>query len=220
MALELWMVSGSPYAWRVLLAMELKKLTYQTHVLSFSDGSLKSPEYLKLNPRGKVPTLRDGDFVAYESLGILAYLDRKYPAPPIFGETPEEAALVWRIVSEYTAYLDPAVEELILPIYFGRTDQHGDAIRRAAETIRTEVQRFEDSLAGGAKWLAGDRISAADLTVFPAMQSIQRASSKENAKPFELGWLPIADRWPKIAAWMKRIEALPGYERTYPPHWR
>jgi glutathione S-transferase len=38
----------------------------------------KSPEYLVLNPRGKVPTLKDGDFVLYESLAIMVYLDSEY----------------------------------------------------------------------------------------------------------------------------------------------
>ena len=41
----------------------------------------KAPEYQKMNPRGRVPTLKDGDFVLYESLAILAYLDRKHPEP-------------------------------------------------------------------------------------------------------------------------------------------
>jgi len=219
MAIEIYLVSGSPYAWRVLLALELKKLEYQTRFLQMSDGSLKAADYLQLNPRGKVPTLKDGEYVVYESLAILAYLDRKYPSAPIFGETPEQAGAIWRVVSEYTAYMDAAVEELILPIYFGRAEQAADSIRHAAKTLRTELARFEASL-GESEWLAGDRISAADLTVFPAVQSILRAASKDAAKPFELGFLPLSDGYPRLAAWTKRIEALPGYDRTYPPHWR
>jgi glutathione S-transferase len=219
MAIEVYLVSGSPYAWRVLLALEVKQVPYATRFLQMSDGTLKAPEYLALNPRGKVPTLKDGDYVVYESLAILAYLDGKYPAAPLFGETPEQAGVVWRIVSEYTAYMDAAVEELILPIYFGRAEQAADSIRHAAVTLRTELGRLEASL-GRSPWLAGERISAADLTVFPAVQSILRASSKEAAKPFELGFLPLADRYPQLAAWAQRVEALPGYDRTYPPHWR
>jgi hypothetical protein len=40
------------------------------------------------------------------------------------------------------------------------------------------------------------------------------------ARPLELGFLPLETTYPALAAWVKRIEALPGYERTYPPHWR
>ena len=69
-------------------------------------------------------------------------------------------------------------------------------------------------------WLAGAAISAADIVVFPWIQLLLRAAGKEAAKPLNLGFLPLATRYPHLAAWVKRIEAIPGYERTYPPHWR
>jgi glutathione S-transferase len=61
-ALEVYWVSGSPYAWRVLLTLEVKQLSYTSRLLEASKGDLKKPEYLKLNPRGQVPTLKDGDY--------------------------------------------------------------------------------------------------------------------------------------------------------------
>jgi len=47
---------------------------------------------LALNFRGRVPILKDGDYVVFESLAVLYYLDLKYPDPPIFGHSPEEPA--------------------------------------------------------------------------------------------------------------------------------
>ena len=87
MAIELYWGSGSPFAWRVMLTLEVKKLAYESKLLEFSKGEHKTPAYLRLNPRGKVPTLKDGDFAVYESIAIMAYLDRKYPEPPLFGKT-------------------------------------------------------------------------------------------------------------------------------------
>jgi len=58
---------------------------------------------LALNPRGRVPVLKDGDYVCFESLAILYYLDLKYPQPPIFGRTPEEAGTIMRVICEYQA---------------------------------------------------------------------------------------------------------------------
>jgi len=77
MAIELYWGSGSPFAWRVMLTLEVKGLAYESKLLESSKGEYKTPAYLRLNPRGKVPTLKDGDFVLYESLAIMSYLDRK-----------------------------------------------------------------------------------------------------------------------------------------------
>jgi glutathione S-transferase len=44
--------------------------------------------------------------------------------------------------------------------------------------------------------------------------------SKEAAQPLNLGVAPLAKTFPYIARWVERIEALPNYQRTYPPHWR
>ncbi|TLY57914.1 MAG: glutathione S-transferase family protein, partial [Gammaproteobacteria bacterium] len=104
MAIDIYWGSGSPYAWRVLLALEYKRLPYLSHLLQFSKQEHKSPQMLALNPRGRVPVLKDGDYVCFESLAILYYLDLKYPQPPIFGRTPEEAGTIMRVICEYQAY--------------------------------------------------------------------------------------------------------------------
>ena len=100
MAIEVFWGSGSPYAWRVLLALEHKRLPYVSHLLQFSKQEHKSPQMLALNPRGRVPVLKDGDYVCFESLAILYYLDLKSPQPPIFGRTPEEAGTIMRVICE------------------------------------------------------------------------------------------------------------------------
>ncbi len=82
MAIELYWGSGSPYSWRVLLALEYKRLAYDSHLLQFSKQEHKSPQMLRMNPRGRVPVLKDGDYVVFESLACLLYLDRKYPELP------------------------------------------------------------------------------------------------------------------------------------------
>src|SRR5256885_521527 len=54
MAIEVFWGSGSPVAWRVLLALEYKRLPYVSHLLQFSKQEHKSPQMLALNPRGRV----------------------------------------------------------------------------------------------------------------------------------------------------------------------
>ena len=77
MAIDLYWGSGSPFSWRVLLALEYKRLPYVSHLLQFSRQEHKSPQILAMNFRGRVPILKDNGYVAFESLAILFYLDRK-----------------------------------------------------------------------------------------------------------------------------------------------
>jgi glutathione S-transferase len=219
MALELYWASGSPFAWRVLLTLEVKRLRYHSKLLTFSNGENKSPEYLALNPRGKVPTLKDGDFVLYESLAIMTYLDREYPEPPIFGRTPQEAGTIGRAVSEGASYLCDPIGKVVAPLFTGSAAERESEIRAAATTVHEELAQLE-ALVAKSQWLAGAAITAADIVVFPWIPSLLRAAAKDAAKPFDLRFLPFDARYPHLAAWVKRIEAIPGYERTYPPHWK
>jgi glutathione S-transferase len=219
MAIELYWGSGSPFAWRVMLTLEVKGLAYESRLLEFSKGQHKTPEFLRLNPRGKVPTLKDGDFVINESIAIMAYLDRKYAEPRLFGSTPEECGLVWRAISECESYLIPEGDKVIRPLFFGKGLDRVEEIQQAAQTIRQELRSIDTALAG-ASWLVGARISAADIVLFPVVQSLLRAASKDAAQSLDLGLLPLTKNYPNISRWVRQIEALPNYQRTYPPHWK
>jgi glutathione S-transferase len=219
MSIELYWGSGSPFAWRVMLTLEIKGLPYESKLLEFSKQQHKAPEYLRLNPRGKVPTLKDGEFVVYESLAIMAYLDRKYPEPPLFGATPEEAGAIWQVISEAELYMAPAGDRIVRPMFFGKGLDQVDAIQQAARSVRHELATIDARLEQST-WLVGGQISAADIAVFPLIQLLLRAASKEAARPFDLGLIPLSKSYANIDRWVQRIEALPGYERTFPPHWR
>jgi glutathione S-transferase len=217
--LEVFWGSGSQPSWRVLLALEVKRLPYKSHLLSFSAGEHKTPEFLKLNPRHRVPVLRDGDYVLNESVAILTYLDRKYPEVPLFGRTPEETGLVWRTVQEFTHYLEPAlVDGVVRPIFRNQVDAR-ESIEAKAKEVQVELQGYEARLASQ-QWLVGSALSAADIVVFPQLMGLLRAATRPAAEGLKLELLPFAEKYPQIAAWVARIEALPGYENTYPPHWR
>jgi glutathione S-transferase len=217
--IDLYLLSGSAYAWRVHLALEHKGIPYQATYLSHDRGETKSPAYRALNPRGRVPTIVDGDTVVYESLAILAYLEHKVPAPPLFGTTAREVGTVWRVIAEYGSYLDDAIEDFLGPMYAGTAAAHADAVRAAIAVITAELARYEVALSKTA-YLAGDSPTAADLVVFPHVQSLLRAAGKPAAKAFDVAFLPLGDKFPAVEAWRQSLEALPYYDRTYPPHWR
>ena len=219
MALEVYWASGSPFAWRVLLALEVKRVPYESKLIEFSKGAHKSPEYLAMNPRGRVPTIKDGSYALYESVAILAYLDRKHPEVPLFGRTPEETGLIWRHIAEFESYVRDAAVQVVRPIFTGQAAGKENEIRAAADAVHGELARYE-AIVKSSLWLVGNAVSAADVAVFPFLQVLGRAATRDAAKPLELGFAPLGKRYPKLAEWVARVEALPGYERTYPPHWR
>lgn len=220
MAVEILWVSGSPFSWRVLLCAEVKQVDYQSHLLSLDKGEHKTPEYRKLNPRGRTPLLRDGDFVLTESLALMVYLDRIGSGPPLFGTTPQETARVFETLSEITSDFERAAFAFAEPVLFGSATA-GDPtpLVKGAAKIRAELGQYEARLAAR-DYLAGATLSAADLAAYTVVSFVLRAAGKDIAKDLDLQLLPVEAHFPKLAAWAKRIEALPGYARCYPPHWK
>ncbi len=221
MSIEVFWGSGSGPSWRVMLTLTVKKLAFEPHLLQFSKREHKTPEMLAMNPRGKVPVLRDGKYTLFESLAIMTYLDRKYPTPPVlFGATPEEAGTIMRLIMEHECYAGPALATVTRPLLFGTfDDEKRELVVAGLPTLRAELESLDARLAEHA-WLAGDNITAADLFAFPTLKTLERALSKPAAKTFEHKLQPLATALPRLAAWVARIEAIPGYEATYPPHWR
>jgi len=219
MAIEVFWGSGSPYSWRVLLALEFKRVRYESHLLDLSKQEHMSPDLLKLNPRGRVPVLRDDNFVCFESLAIVAYLDRKYPERPLFGTTAEEAGNIMRRICEYQVYVEAHLNKIIAAIFFGRLEDRLDVVNKSLDVVISEAHLLELRLTLS-KWLAADEFSAADLMIFPSIKILQRALARREADDLHTPFEPLEPNFPAIAAWLRRMEALPGYERTYPPHWR
>ncbi len=219
MALELYWGSGSPYAWRVLLALEFKRLAYVSHVLQFARQEHRSPLMLKLNPRGRVPILKDGDFVCFESLAILYYLDRKFPEPALFGRTPTEGGTVMRVICEYQAYAEEHITKIISAVFLQTLEQKMEEVGKSVQAVVTEARTIEQRLAKS-DWLVGEACSAADIMIYPGIQLLMRALERREAQEIRSRVLPLEENFPAIARWFGRIAALPGYENTYPPHWR
>ena len=219
MALEIYWGSGSPYSWRVQLALEYKRLPYESHLLQFSKQEHKSPQMLRMNPRGRVPVLKDGDYVVFESLACLLYLDRQYPEPPLFGRTPQEAGTIMRVICEYQAYAEAPLLQIVSAVFFETLDAQTEVVTQAMHVVAGEARTIEGRLSKS-DWLVGEHVSAADMVVFPQIMLLLRAMEKREAGELRSRFLPMETTYPAIAAWIKRVEQLPGYDRTYPPHWR
>ena len=213
MALTFYYGSGSPYAWRVWLALEHKGIAYELKTVSFSAGDLAKPEYAAINPRSKVPAITDGDFSLYESAAILEYLEEQYSTGNVlFPGSVRQRATIRRLVREADEYLAHALEQLVDHVLFTKREEWNlQEIAAGREAFLKELDRFEGYLHG--EWF-GVELSAADFALYPIIALCLRMEKKKD----DLNVSGVIG--PKIAAWMKRIEALPYYDKTYPPHWK
>ena len=214
MALTLYAGSGSPFAWRVQLALEHKALPYELKMLSFSARDTLKPEFVALNPRHQVPVLVDGDFVLYESNAIVEYLDDAYPGrgAPLFPGDARQRALVRRLIEEIDNYFYEATDQVLTQAFWKKPEEREpDKIAAGRKAVLDEIALFTRAMRGD--FLAGP-LSAADFTLYPLVAALWRAEMK----------LPDLDAagmlTPELLAWKKRIEALPNFDKTIPPHWK
>jgi glutathione S-transferase len=201
MAVRFYYASGSPYAWRVWLALERKGIPYHLKTLSFDAGDLKTAEFAALNPRRRVPVLVDDDFVIYESSAVVEYIEDRWPnGPALFAAEPRKRAVERRMVREADQYLAPAATRLATA-----------PSQEAAKDLKQELALWEGAATGD--YLAGD-LSAVDLTVYPFMALFVRVASRrpDFVKDDFIG--------PRLSAWMDRMQALPIVQHTRPPHWK
>lgn len=212
MALIFYAGSGSPYAWKVWLALEHKGIPYELKMLSFDKGDTKTPEFLAVNPRAKVPAIVEDGVAVSESSVIVEYLEDRYPWKPLLPKDAAGRATARRIAAEADEYLAETVERLFnLTLYAKQAPAAAD-IAAAQEHALSEIARLEKILT--ADYLIGE-ISIADFTAYPHVRLLQRVDERSPGKGIARRQLP-----PKVAAWAGRIEAMPYYGRTIPPHWK
>jgi glutathione S-transferase len=200
-ALDFYYASGSPYAWRVWLALEHKGVAHKRTTLSFDAGDLKTPKFAALNPRRKVPVLVDDDFVLYESAAVVEYIEDRWPeSPALFAREARDRAIQRRMVCEVDHYLAKAGERFA-----------SGAAGEDTKDVREELARWEGAATGD--YFTGE-LSAVDLSVYPFMALFLRIAGRKTdfVKSDFIG--------PRLAAWIDRMQALPIVQRTRPPHWK
>lgn len=219
MPYEIYWGSGNPYSWCVLLGLEVKRINYKSTLLNFSKKEHISPEILELNPRGLLPILKDGDITIYESIAILAYLDSKHPETPLFGSTAQEIGNIWQRIFETENYLRDNILGIVHPIFFDDVTDNIDSIEKSAGYVKAEFNILERTLKKS-EYLTGNKITAADIILFPLVKALLRAMELEAANNIDLVFKKLNEYYPNIGQWIMRIESIPGYANTYPPNWK
>jgi len=219
---------------RVRLCLEEKGLQYESHAVDLSKQEQHSPEYLKINPNGVIPTLVHDGRALYESGTICEYLDEVFPEPPL---RPADA---WgrATMRNWVRYADERIGNLIVfnwrhglqKVAEKWTDaelaevlkkipskERREAWMRVARKPYTEeeradaraklvqmLDRMEEHL-GQTEWLAGERYTIADIALVPFAKRIDEEIAPDEMQP---------EQHPKVAAWWAKIQARPAFARA------
>lgn len=174
---------------RCVWCLEEVGIPYQHKVVDMKNKEHKSVDFLKLNPNGKVPVLKDGAFILFESMAINLYLAEKYK-PMFLGKSSEEKALSyqWSFWAQ-SDLQDPLIQIFIQKVFVAEEKRDYKII---ADSMQKLPQLFEvlDQALQSKKYLAGLEFTVADLNVCSV---VQIAGSVD----FDITPYSHVDRWSK-----------------------
>ena len=201
MPIKLYDSKISPYARKVRLVAAELDIPIEKISLDFQKGDPKKPEYLALNPNGKVPTLDDDGFVLWESIAILKYLAGKKGKLLPAGAQGAAQADQWMFW--WATHPEPAIElllyELVLKPFFGKPGNDASIIQEGRDLLAHFLPVLDKQLTGK-EYVLGD-LSIVDFAIAPPLELAQRRLNVDLAK------------YPGITAWLARLQAKP-YWRT------
>jgi maleylpyruvate isomerase len=178
MAMKLYGYFRSSAAFRVRIALNLKKLDYETAAIHLRRNDQSRPDYLGVNPQGLVPTLEDGRRRFIQSLAIIEYLEETYPDPPLLPKTAEDRAHV-RALAEIVACDIHPINNLRVLRYLSHSLGHDEPAIGVwyNHWIAVGFQAFEQLLAGDARtgsFCYGDMPGLADAALVPQVVNAER----------------------------------------------
>lgn len=184
-------LSGNCYKIRLLLSM--LDLDYERLPVDIIAGESLTPEFLRLNPRGQIPLLVDGDTLIWDSMAILIYLARCYADERWLPRKPADEARVmqWLAISEnellYGLARARAVLWLKRPFDLAQCQREGHAGLAVLESRLVQ-----------ASWLAAEDITIADIACYPYVALAHEGNvSLEN--------------YPCVRDWLGRVEGTSGW---------
>jgi len=194
--IKLYDFKSSPNCQRVKVVLAEKNLPYEIVPVDLTKKDQKTPEYLKMNPYGKVPVLTDDSTVLYESLIINEYLEEKYPATSLLPKDPAKKAKA-RILTDYgMAHFDSPYQKLRMELTKEAKEQSQPIIDGAKADLKKLLQRFEEEL-GEQQYLLGD-FSLVDANLIPRFTRLEG-----------FGILPDPSL-PRLGKYMERMKARPS----------
>lgn len=232
--LELYNMGISTCSQRVRFVLAVKGIEFTNNWVALDKGEHLTPEYLRINPNGTIPSLVHDGRVIVDSSVINEYLEEVYPQVPLLPASPYERAKVRTWVQYLDEVMTPSIRYPSFQQLFGgflraMTEEQREAyasrvplrkyfalevgpdgfapkkLADAMERINSSLQRMEQAL-GATQWIAHDNLTLADIAMMPSIVRLED--------------LELASLWadlPRVADWYDRLQRLPAFIATYGP---
>lgn len=202
--MRLYYTPLSPNGRRAVMAATYLGIPFERVLLDLQKGEHKRPEYLKLNPNGKIPTLDDDGFIVWESRAIMVYLAEKTPGQTVYpqdlrGRADVNHWLFWDAV-HFSPAVGILVYERVVKGFFGQGAPDPKEVERG-ERLLAPLLKVLDGQLDARTWLCGDAVTLADLSLATPLMF---AAQVNIALP------------PHVAAWFARVQALDAWKQTLP----
>jgi glutathione S-transferase len=191
----------STYSRRVRIALIEKGIQAELVELDMAKGAHRAPEYLALNPYGRVPTVDEDGLVLYESTAILEYLEATHPTPPLLPADARGRALAAMHMKLCDIQLARQTGIIIFPKRFLPRERWDEgAMAQAKKEIEKHLAIVERQI-GSREWMVGDHYSLVEVCYTPFVE-----------------FFPLMEITPPpaVAAWTARMLERPSARETKP----
>jgi glutathione S-transferase len=205
MTVELYVFPPSPRAFKVMAIANHLGIDTTLHIVDLVKGDQKTPQYAAINPNMRIPTLKDGDYVLWESNAIGQYLASKKPGSGLFPEDERTRLDVTRWQFWDLAHWDPACavfifEHIVKSAVLKNGEPDAAAIANGKESFHRAAKVLDAQLKGK-KFVTGDTLTLADFSLGAPMNLADMAR------------FPI-EPYAQIRRWHGTLRALPAWQNT------
>ena len=201
MTLKIYGTAASRAARPLWVAHELG-LAYEHIPLPFLGGATRTPEFLKVNPNGRIPVVDDGGVLVWESMACTLYLAERFMSRDglsLAAQTHAERAEIlrwsfWVVTECEKDALIFLMHGVLMPAERRKPQLAEESLRHLAGPLRVLDQHLQDR-----PWLAGERFTVADICVASVLAWIEGASE-------------LMVQYPQVREWLQRCLARPAFQ--------
>ncbi|CAB3239212.1 unnamed protein product [Arctia plantaginis] len=204
MAPILYSMDASPPANTVRMLADIIGLDLELKHVNITVAEQKSPEFLKINPIGSIPTLKDGDFVLSDSHVIMKYLLSKYAPDQVESLYPSD--LQTRALVDQAMYFNTGVyfirlKAVTIPTFFGGLTETPEKSKKDINDCYKVLEVFLENR----KYIAADHLTLADIALLATTSSAQPIHKLDSEK------------FPRTAEWLSRLEQESFFKKIMVP---